>query len=317
MKHKIWTKAFFLLMPTLALAAQDTNEYKPTSVVKQYEGYTLIWQDEFDKDGRPDERWDYEQGFVRNNELQWYQADNASVKDGVLVIEGRREVVNNPYYEEGAHDWRRARQQAEYTSASLTTRKSFHFKYGRVEVRAKIPTASGSWPAIWLLGNQWGWPSCGEVDMMEYYIAKGIPSILANACWRGERDNSPVWDSVVAPLTHFTDSDANWAEKFHVWRMDWDEMFIQLYLDDELMNTIDLSKTINRGGRARGENPFSNDVEDFGMYILLNLALGENGGTPDDSRFPLKYCVDYVRVYSPSATTNAASASDGHAAGLR
>ncbi len=293
-----------MMLPMAAFAAQKADDYKPTNEVRQYEGYTLVWQDEFDKDGRPDERWDYEQGFVRNRELQWYQPQNASVKNGVLVIEGRREVVKNPLYEEGSNDWRRGRKQAEYTASSLTTRKSFHFKYGRVEVRAKIPTASGSWPAIWLLGNQWGWPSCGEIDMMEYYIAKGVPSILANACWDSARRNAPAWDTVIAPLTHFTDKDADWTAKFHTWRMDWDELFIRLYLDDELMNTVDLSKTTNGSGRGRGENPFSNNIEDFGMYILLNLALGENGGTPDDSQFPLQYLVDYVRVYKSSTQSS-------------
>jgi hypothetical protein len=78
--------------------------------------------------------------------------------------------------------------------------------------------------------------------------------------------------------------------------MDWDELFIRLYLDDELMNTIDLSQTVNRN--TNRENPFSNDIEGFGMYLLLNLALGENGGKPDDSQFPLQYLVDYVRVYT-------------------
>ena len=293
MRHKIWTA--LLLMPLTALAAQQIDAYKPTSVVNQYEGYTLVWQDEFDKDGRPDERWDYEQGFVRNKELQWYQADNASVKDGVLIIEGRKETVQNPFYQEGSQAWQRARKEAHYTASSVTTRKSFHFRYGRVEVRAKIPTASGSWPAIWLLGNRWSWPECGEIDMLEYYIAKGVPSILANACWGSERKFTPIWDSAVIPLTHFTDKDADWTKKFHVWRMDWDEHFIKLYLDEELMNTIDLSQTRNRD--EMGMNPFSNNVEGFGMYILLNLALGENGGTPDDSQFPMQYLVDYVRVY--------------------
>ena len=293
MRHKIWTA--LLLMPLTALAAQQIDAYKPTSVVNQYEGYTLVWQDEFDKDGRPDERWDYEQGFVRNKELQWYQADNANVKDGVLIIEGRKETVQNPFYQEDSRAWQRARKEAHYTASSVTTRKSFHFRYGRVEVRAKIPTASGSWPAIWLLGNRWSWPECGEIDMLEYYIAKGVPSILANACWGSERKFTPIWDSAVIPLTHFTDKDADWTKKFHVWRMDWDEHFIKLHLDEELMNTIDLSQTRNRD--EMGMNPFSNNVEGFGMYILLNLALGENGGTPNDSQFPMQYLVDYVRVY--------------------
>lgn len=294
LKRHIGIGIICLFTPLTAMT-DEVDAYQPTTHINQYEGYTLVWQDEFDKDGRPDGRWDYERGFVRNNELQWYQPENALVRDGVLVIEGRREIVANSRYEEGSRDWRRARKQAEYTSSSLTTRNSFHFKYGRVEVRAKIPTASGSWPAIWLLGNRWGWPECGEIDMMEYYIANGIPSVLANACWGSERRNAPVWDTVAAPLTHFTKDDTDWAAKYHVWRMDWDGLFIKLYLDDELLNTIDLSLTVNRGNKM---NPFSNDVEGFGMYILLNLAIGENGGTPDDSLFPLLYCVDYVRVYS-------------------
>ncbi len=296
-----------LLLPlnTMVVSGTEPNlpnkdsidDYHPSTDVNQYEGYKLVWQDEFDKDGRPAAHWTYEHGFVRNRELQWYQPDNAIVKDGMLVIEGRKEVVPNPQYEMGSDDWRRNRKQAEYTSACLTTRESFRFKYGRVEVRAMIPTASGSWPAIWLLGNQWGWPSCGEIDMMEYYISNGLPSILANACWDSGRKGAPAWDSVVAPLTHFTQRDTDWAKKFHIWRMDWDELFIRLYLDDELLNTIDLSQTLNKGGRGRGENPFSNEIEGFGMYLLLNLAIGENGGTPDDGQFPLRYLIDYVRVY--------------------
>ncbi|MBR1788827.1 MAG: glycoside hydrolase family 16 protein [Bacteroidaceae bacterium] len=319
LKRHIGIGILCLLWPLAAMAEGDDR--RPTSDVRQYEGYTLVWQDEFDKDGRPAEHWSYERGFVRNRELQWYQPDNATVEGGVLIIEGRREAVPNPQYEEGSEDWRRNRKQAEYTSSSLTTKKSFRFRYGRVEVRAMIPTASGSWPAIWLLGNRWGWPSCGEIDMMEYYIANGVPSVLANACWAGERRFTPVWDSVAAPLSHFTDGDADWTSKFHTWRMDWDEDFIRLYLDDELLNTIDLSLTTNRGGDGRGMNPFSNEwssesqractidrvatfegeaneVEGFGMYLLLNLAIGENGGTPDDSQFPLRYLIDYVRVYA-------------------
>ena len=277
------------LLPFLALSAQGQE---------QSDGYKLVWQDEFEKDGQPADHWDYERGFVRNNELQWYQPQNATVKDGCLVIEGRHETVANPFFKEGATDWRRSRREAHYTSSSLTTRKSFHFRYGRVEVRAKIPTASGSRPAIRLQGNRWGWPACGEIDMMEYYIHKGVPSILANACWASQQPFKPTWDTVITPLTHFTDKDPDWTQKFHIWRMDWDQHHIRLYLDDELLNTVDLSQTINRGGDGKDENPFSNTVEGFGAYILLNLAIGELGGTPDDARFPLQYLIDYVRVYS-------------------
>nr|WP_244512889.1 glycoside hydrolase family 16 protein [Prevotella sp. ne3005] len=266
-------------------------------LVKGQKEYRLVWSDEFEVDGRPSKDWTFERGFKRNQELQWYQSQNAWVKDGCLVIEGRKEHRKNPLYEAGSSDWRKNREFIEYTSSSLTTRLGFQFLYGRVEVRAKIPVASGSWPAIWLLGNKWEWPQNGEIDMMEYYIKDGVPSILANACWGSTERWKAVWDSVVMPFSHFTEKDPDWADKFHIWRMDWDKDFIRLYLDDELLNEIDLSKTVNGGYGGNHENPFSNTIPGFKHYILLNLALGSNGGEPDCSQFPLRYLIDYVRVY--------------------
>ena len=272
----------FLMFPILAKGQKE---------------YRLVWSDEFEVDGRPSKDWTFERGFKRNQELQWYQSQNAWVKDGCLVIEGRKEHRKNPLYEAGSSDWRKNREFIEYTSSSLTTRLGFQFLYGRVEVRAKIPVASGSWPAIWLLGNKWEWPQNGEIDMMEYYIKDGVPSILGNACWGSTERWKAVWDSVVMPFTHFTEKDPDWADKFHIWRMDWDNDFIRLYLDDELLNEIDLSKTFNEGYDGNHENPFANNVVGFKHYLLLNLAIGSNGGDPDDSQFPLRYYIDYVRVY--------------------
>lgn len=259
--------------------------------------YQLVWSDEFDVEGKPSDDWTYEHGFVRNEELQWYQSQNAYVKDGCLVIEGRRERFPNPYYVAGSRDWRSNREFVDYTSSCLTTRLSHQFLYGRVEVRAKIPTATGAWPAIWLLGNKWDWPQSGEIDMMEYFIKDGSPSILANACWGSDKRWTAVWDSAVIPFTHFTDKDPAWADKFHIWRMDWTQQYIRLFLDDELLNEIDLSQTFNQGYAGNTENPFTNTVPGFGHYLLLNLAIGSNGGTPDITQFPLRYYIDYVRVY--------------------
>ena len=259
--------------------------------------YRLVWSDEFDVDGKPSKDWTFERGFVRNQELQWYQAENAYVKNGCLVIEGRREHRKNPNYEAGSNDWRKNREYIEYTSSSLTTRLSQQFLYGRFEVRAKIPVASGSWPAIWLLGNRWEWPQNGEIDMMEYYIKDGQPSILANACWGSNERWKAIWDSVVTPFTHFIEKDPAWADKFHILRMDRDKDFIRLYLDDELLNEIDLSQTINGGYNGNTENPFSNTIPGFKHYILLNLAIGSNGGEPDIAQLPFRYYIDYVRVY--------------------
>lgn len=282
-------------------APGSSPEYYPTpknASPLTYEGYTLVWNDEFDVDGRPGSDWTYEHGFVRNEELQWYQEDNATVSGGCLVIEGRRETVINPDYVAGSPDWRKNRVKADYTSSCITTAKSHTFKYGRFEVRAMIPVTTGAWPAIWTLGNTWDWPMNGETDILEFYLKNGIPSVFANACWSSDKKYTAVWDETATPFSHFTDKDSEWANKFHLWRMDWDEAFIRIFLDGELLNEIDLSTTRNQGYDGNYENPFNTNYPGTGVYILLNLALGSNGGIPDDAAFPLKYKVDYVRVYS-------------------
>lgn len=285
MKKLLTLFILFAVFAPIAMAQQERKSLR------------LVWSDEFDVDGRPSMDWTFQYGFQRNQEAQWYQSQNAFVKDGYLVIEGRREHRRNPNYVAGSGDWRTNREFIEYTSSCLTTQLSQQFLYGRFEIRAKIPTATGAWPAIWLVGNKWEWPQNGEIDIMEYYIKNGQPSILANACWGSDQRWNAVWDSSVIPFTHFTDKDPQWADKFHIWRMDWDKHFIRIYLDDELLNEIDLSKTQNGGYDGNYENPFANHVPGFKHYLLLNLALGSNGGEPDITQFPLRYYIDYVRVY--------------------
>ena len=256
--------------------------------------WSLVWSEEFNTDGAYDPNvWEPERGFVRNHEAQWYQGENAYQKDGCLVIEGRKEQRENPLYRpEGRKDWRSERSHIDYTAASLTTRRSFSFLYGRLEVRAKIPTAGGAWPAIWLLGKGMSWPSCGEIDVMEYYRIGGVPHILANAAWGNDRPHSAEWNSKKIPFTHFTEHDPQWADKFHLWRMDWTPQSIRIYLDDELLNDIPLSQTVN-GTQGQHLNPFRRP-----QYLLLNLALGgDNGGEIDPHAFPMRYEIDYVRVY--------------------
>ena len=256
-------------------------------------GWKLIWSDEFDTDGLPDSAvWEPERGFVRNHEAQWYQGENARQEGGSLIIEARPDKRKNPTYQKGATDWRRQRKTLGYTSASLTTRNSFSFLYGRLEVRAKIPTASGAWPAIWLLGKDMEWPSCGEIDVMEFYRVNGVPHILANAAWGNDRRYNAVWNTKRIPFSHFTEKDAAWADKFHIWRMDWTPRNIRIYLDDELLNDIPLSETVN-GSIGQHINPFTRP-----QYLLLNLAIGgDNGGEIDNKAMPMRYEIDYVRVY--------------------
>lgn len=252
------------------------------------QGYELVWADEFNEEGKPDENfWSYEKGFTRNEELQWYQKDNANVKDGVLIIGGKREKVKNNRYIPQSSDWRKNRKYAEYTSSSINTRGKKEFQYGIIEVRAKIDTAKGMWPAIWTLGVSQGWPANGEVDIMEYYRVNDEPTILANAAW-AHPEKRAAWDEAKVPFSEFLEKEPDWSTKFHVWKMDWDEDHIRLYLDGELLNEVDLSTTVN----PDGYNPFHQP-----HYILLNLAIGSNGGDPSDTEFPRKYEVDYVRVY--------------------
>lgn len=256
--------------------------------------WQLVWSDEFDTDGSLNSSvWNFEQGYARNEEVQWYQSDNAVCKNGLLIIEARKEQNRkNPLYVSGSNDWRKKREFIDYTSSSVTTAGKKEFLYGRFEIKARIPVAKGAWPAIWTLGSNMEWPSCGEIDIMEYYQIKGIPHILANAAWGTDKPWHAKWDSQATPYSHFTDKDPDWASKFHIWRMDWDEEAIKLYLDDELLNEIPLSSTRN-GSIGKGTNPFTKP-----QYLLLNLAIGGiNGGPIDEAALPMKYEIDYVRVY--------------------
>ena len=136
------------------------------------------------------------------------------------------------------------------------------------------------------------WPSCGEIDLMEYYRIDGVPHILANAAWGNDKRWDAVWNSKKIPFSHFTDKDPDWALKYHLWRMDWNEERIQFFLDGELLNEIPLSTTLN-GSIGKGSNPFLSP-----QYILLDLALGGiHGGPIDDEALPIRYEVDFVRIY--------------------
>jgi beta-glucanase (GH16 family) len=280
----------FLIILENVLIAQNPNPLKPDfTSPKTISGMKLIWNDEFNKDGKPDTAiWKYEKGFVRNQELQWYQEENANCSNGVLLIEGRREKVKNPSYTAGSTNWKSVREYAEYTSASIQSRGKKQFQFGRFEIRARIDTVCGSWPAIWTLGITKGWPSNGEIDIMEFYRIKAVPTILANFAWGTSQRNVAKWDDLKKPLSDFTGKDPQWVKKFHVWRMDWGKDSITIYLDDQLLNTVLIAETVN----PDGFNPFLQP-----HYILLNLALGANGGDPSKTPFPIKYEVDYVRVY--------------------
>ena len=255
-------------------------------------GWKLVWADEFNTPGPPDPaNWKYEAGFVRNHELQWYQRDNARCENGLLIIEARRERKRSPSYRADlagstrGDDWKQSREWIDYTSASLNTRGLHQWLYGRFEMRARLDTRPGLWPAFWTLGTAAEWPFGGEIDIMEYNRG----TLLANvASSRDERGNV-AWFSVKKPLSEL--GDATWTNQFHVWRMDWDADTIKLYVDDRLLNAVDVAAT--RNGDGTGVIPFR-----LPQFLLLNLAVGgDAGGDPADTKFPARFEVDYVRVY--------------------
>jgi beta-glucanase (GH16 family) len=259
--------SLLLILPTITHAAK----------------WKLVWNDEFTQNGLPDTtKWNYEVGFVRNNENQYYtkaRLENARVENGILLIEGRHEKYPNAQYIPGSKNWNTDRPEADYTSASLTTRGKFDWKYGRIEVRAALPHGKGVWPAIWLLGTKKGWPTGGEIDIMEYV----------------GHDPERIHTTV-----HFGESRATLKSKgakksfpgqvngFHVYAMEWFPDRLDFFFDDEKY----FSYNIEEAGSGE-ENPFRNP-----QYLILNLALGGTWGREiDDANLPQQFQIDYVRIY--------------------
>ena len=256
-------------------------------------GWELVWADEFDHDGTPDKsKWDYEEGFVRNRELQYYtraRQENARVEAGSLVIEARKEKFQNPKYNPTANgrNWKDQREFAEYTSASLATKGKASWTYGRFEVRAKLPTGRGTWPAIWTLGTSFdkvSWPACGEIDIMENV---GFDPDVIHANVHTTKYNHMLNTHKGSKITV-----AKPYADFHVYAMEWHRDRLEFFVDDRLYFTF------------RKEND-DNDVWPFDkpQYMLLNVAIGGDWGGQkgiDDAIFPQRLLVDYVRVFRRS-----------------
>lgn len=245
--------------------------------------YKLVWAEEFDRPGPPDPKnWVFEHGFVRNEEDQFYQEANAWCEKSLLVIEARREQVKNPDYKPGSKNWRTQREFSEITSASLKTEGLHSWLYGRFELRARIDTQPGLWPAFWTLGNAGEWPSNGEIDIMEFYRG----DLLANVAWGTKRRWNAKWDSTKTPVASLG---KDWHKKFHTWRMDWDEREIVLSVDGKVLNRTLLTDATNPDGTCPFKQPH---------YLLVNLAVGgQNGGDFSQTAFPTRYEIDYIRVY--------------------
>ena len=253
--------------------------------------WKLVWSDEFDKPGLPDPaKWGYESGFIRNNEQQFYtreRKENARVEGGMLIIEARKERFRTPDLNLAANDQKRgarSREFAEYTSASLTTRGKVSWTYGRIEVRAKLPSGRGTWPAIWTLGTnsrQVGWPACGEIDIMEFV---GLEPGIIHANIHTRKYNHFQKNGKGSQITI-----ADASEAFHVYALEWDAGRLDFFVDDHKYFTY------RNEGSGPDAWPFDHD-----QYLILNLAIGGAWGGAngiDDNNFPQRYYIDYVRVY--------------------
>ncbi len=232
-----------------------------TVVVSQ----SLIFSDEFDTPGAPNPaKWGYDLGAGGwgNNELQYYtnRPDNATVSAGTLKIIAKAENFSG----------------SPYTSARLLSKDKFSFKYGKVEVRAKLPAGVGTWPAVWMLGsniNTTPWPGCGEIDIMEHRGSE-LNKIFATLHYPGNSGGNGVGNTIT--ITNATTA-------FHIYTAEWTAGSIKFYVDNILFHTFTNTPTL----------PFNQN-----FFMILNVAMGGNFGGPVDPAFTTANLeIDYIRVY--------------------
>ncbi|MEN6495526.1 MAG: glycoside hydrolase family 16 protein [Thermoguttaceae bacterium] len=262
------------------------------AVPVQAEDWKLVWSDEFDKPGTPDPaKWDYEAGFVRNNERQYYtraRKENARVEEGMLIIEARKEQFRIPKQAKKGKAGK-GQENADYTSASLTTLGKASWTYGRIEVRAKLPTGRGMWPAIWTLGTnigQVGWPACGEIDIMENV---GFDPNVIHANIHTKAYNHAIHTNKGSRITI-----PNPHQDFHVYAIEWRPERMDFF--------VDATKYFTFTNENKGTDAWPYDKP---QYLILNIAVGGAWGGQkgiDDSIFPQRMAIDYVRVYQAVTT---------------
>ncbi len=278
-----------------------SGEYVPPALIVKpsvdlYDGatasgpLTMVWSEEFDGDTLDLNTWLVQTGDGTafdlpagwgNNELQYYQADNITVEDGVLKIEARRESVSG----------------YNFTSARIATQDLVAFRYGRIEARMKLPGGQGLWPAFWMLSQDsryGGWPNAGEIDIMEA-INLGVfgkNDVFGTIHYGGIADFPNNWVFVGNRTTVDTDATAN----FHNYAIEWDVDEIRWYVDDVLYATQNSwwTDTAATDPWAAYPAPFNQ-----AFHILLNVAVGGNlPGSPEATTvFPATMEVDWVRVY--------------------
>ncbi len=243
----------------------------------------LVWADEFEGSAVDTEKWAFQRGDGSevglprgwgNNELQWYQDENAAVDNGLLTITARQEPVSG----------------FQYTSARLRTSGLADWAYGRFEIRARLPIGRGLWPAFWMLPSEeayGGWAASGEIDIMEY-VGSDPGRVL------GTLHYGAPWPNNTFSGNDYDLGSGTFADDFHVFAIEWEPGEIRWYVDG--VHYASQSEWFSSNGPYPA--PF-----DRRFYLLLNVAVGGNlPGSPDAStEFPQEMVVDYVRVYQAAA----------------
>ena len=273
---------FSAMLAGMTLAGCTTIETQERLTLP--DGYQLVWADEFETDGLPDEtNWAYDThrnaaGWY-NNELQYYSAarpENARVENGRLIIEARKEPETIETFPDSGG-------QA-YSSARLFTSQRASWLYGYFEIRAKLPCGRGLWPAIWTLpeGNS-KWPDDGEIDIMEYV---GWNPDAFHATVHTRDNNHMIGSQFGASYQSATACGA-----YHTHSLLWTEDALQVAVDGNIYFTYP------RNGKDYGAWPF-----DRPHHLILNLAVGGWGAQEgiDANAFPAQMEVDYVRIYQKS-----------------
>lgn len=230
-------------------------------------GTDLLWSDEFNVDGAPDpSKWKYDigtgSGGWGNQELQYYTSrpENSIVSNGVLKITAKKENFSG----------------MAFTSARLLTQDKFAFKYGKIEVKAKLPAGVGTWPAVWMLGNNIttaGWPACGEIDIVEHRGSE-LNKIFGTLHYPGRSGGNPNGS---------TKTITNATTEFHIYTVEWYADAIKIYVDNQLFHSVTNSASI----------PFNHD-----FFILANVAMGGTfGGAVDPNFSSASMEIDYIRIY--------------------
>ena len=280
-------KSFLLLLIIFiyvnyhACVKKNPTQPKDENQIPPLEGWTLVWNDEFNGSSIDRGKWEHEvNGWGGgNNELQYYtdRPDNSYIEDGSLVIKALKETYTG---EDGTR---------EYTSARLRTLNRGDWLYGRFDIKAKLPYGKGLWPAIWMLPTNWvygGWAASGEIDIMEL-LGQEPSRVYGTIHFGGEYPNN------VQSGASYRLEGASFSDDFHLFTLEWDTTEFRWYVDGEIYYVQNQWYTAGVPYPA----PFNKR-----FHLLLNVAVGGNWpGNPDPTtQFPQYMYVDYVRVYMKS-----------------